>query len=241
MGGLISKTNQQLNQEFFNNIVQTNQQYCVAETTSDIGTSVVIVSDGTIGGDFTGIEYATNTDASCLMVSSMEANVSTILQASAEQTDTSETDIFSLFGNYLFNMDKETVYQSVTNDIYQINEAVCQSSTTTSTAGQYVYVTNEQIGGDFLGVSLSSDTSSNCTMNNMMKLTTYNQGAAEAEQDILDEGMFATFFNSLVSIIVAVVVVVIVVALVSVALAFAKKPKSSGAQAGQPGTVTLAV
>ena len=240
--GIVASQNVSLTQEYYNDITQVSQQYCVANTDVVSGPSVVIVNGSTIDGDFTGVQTEVSTDSSCMMVSYMENNIDSILEATANQTDTDETDIFSAFSTTLFSRDKATVDQVLSTNIYQINQAVCQASTTLSTAGSYVYVTDTDVGGDFLGVSTSSDTSANCVMANMAKNVTKLQASATDTQSSLDEGMFATFFNSIASVIAVIVIVVIIVVVLVVGLKiFKKKPTPAPVPAPGTGVGTLTI
>ena len=86
-----------LQQTFMNNILQSNQENCIASTTNSANNNIVIVNGANIKGNFTGVSSTTSTDASCLMVSNMENSVSNILSATIKQTNISETDWFNGF------------------------------------------------------------------------------------------------------------------------------------------------
>ncbi len=239
--GIVSSVNENITQEYYNNITQVSQQYCQASTTEVQGTSVVIVDGSSIDGDFTGVENAVTTDTSCMMVSYMENNITDILEATLDQSETDETDIFSAFSTTLFSRDKATVEEVITNNIFQINQAVCQASTVESTEGQYVYVTDTDVGGDFIGVSSESDTSANCTMSNVARNVTRNQAKGTSTQDVLDEGMFATFFNSIAAIIGVVIIIAIIAAVAILSIKLLKKPSAEQQQASTPTTGSITI
>lgn len=198
-----------IQENFINNILQQSQQNCIATVVNEANNNVVIVNGTNIGGDFTGVSTTTSTDATCLMVSSMEDSVSSILSAIVQQTNKSQTDWFNGFqikdSNNTFD-----VIQSVVNNILQINETTCAASTITSASNNYVYVTNANIGGSFIGVTDKADASASCTMTNTMKNTTYNQAQASATQTNIDLGMFSGFLGIIAAIIGVVIVGVII-------------------------------
>lgn len=198
-----------IQENFINNILQQSQQNCIATVVNEANNNVVIVNGTNIGGDFTGVSTTTSTDATCLMVSSMEDSVSSILSAIVQQTNKSQTDWFNGFqikdSNNTFD-----VVQSVVNNILQINETTCAASTITSASNNYVYVTNANVGGNFIGVTDKADASASCTMTNTMKNTTYNQAQASATQTNIDLGMFSGFLGIIAAIIGVVIVGVII-------------------------------
>lgn len=206
MGGNLSNiTNVQ--QGFYNNILQKDQQNCIAQTNQSSSGNVVIVSGATINGDV-GVQTTTNTDATCLMVSNMEDSIGNQLAAITQQTNTAATDLFGDFQyteeTNIFNVD-----QSVTNNIAQINEATCAASSITSANNNYIYVSDTTVNG-FVGVNSASNASANCSMTNMMKNTTYNQAQASATQGNTVVGMFAAFFAVLGGIIGLIIIITII-------------------------------
>lgn len=182
-----------IQQNFMNNVLQQNQQNCLVQTTDTANNNVVIVSGATIDGNFTGVTVTAHTDASCLMTSSMEDSIQNILSATLQQTNSSATD---WFGGFSFSGETNVfdIEQSVTNNISQINQTTCSTNTSTSANNNYLYVTNTEIKGSFIGVDPTSDTKMNCTVTNIMKNTTYNQAQASASQSNTDIGSFTLIF-----------------------------------------------
>ena len=197
-----------IQQNFMNNILQEQQQNCIATATNTANNNVIIVTGSKFNGDFTGVSATTSTDATCLMVSSMENNLSNILSATLQQTNSSETDLFNDFnfgaGTNAFNID-----QSITNNISQINEVTCAAASTSSANNNYAYISNSQFGGNFVGVSTVSNASANCSMNNTMKNTTYNQAQASGDQSNSTEGMFVAILAAIGAIVALVIIGVI--------------------------------
>lgn len=188
-----------IGQNFMNNIVQVDQQNCIATSTSSASDNVVIINGANISGNFTGITVQNSTDASCLMVSNMDTSVSNILTSTLQQTNQSATDIFNGF-SFDSSENQFNIQQSVTNNISQINEATCAANTITTTDNNYIYLTDVTIGRDFFGVSNTASANANCTMNNTMKAVTYNQAQASASQSNTQLGMWAALLAAVVLI-----------------------------------------
>ena len=198
-----------IQQSFMNNITQDDQQNCTAVSSSTTNDNVVIVNGANIGGDFTGVSNTTTTDASCLMVSNMEDSVADILSATIAQTNKSETDWFNGF-QVTENVNEFNLGQTVVNNISQLNQATCSANTTVSNNSNYVYLANAEVGGDFVGVTSSSSASATCSMNNMMKNTTYNQAQANTSQSNTVEGMFVAMVAAFASVVGLIVIAVII-------------------------------
>lgn len=192
-------------QNFMNDILQSNQQNCVSTTVDTTDNNIVIVNGSTINGNFAGVTTTTNTDVTCLITSNMGNSISNILSSIASQANKAETDWFNDF-TFDIGVNAFNVNQSVTNNISQLNQATCGANNTTSTSNNYVYVANSTVNGNFVGVSSSANASANCTMQNVMKNTTYNQAQAQATQSNTVIGTFG-----ILAAIIAVVIVVLII------------------------------
>lgn len=188
-----------IQQAFMNNILQQNQQNCLVQSSTTANNNVTIVSGSTIDGNVTGVTLTSNTDASCLMTSSMEDSIQNILSSTLQQTNSTATD---WFGGFQFSASTNVfdIEQSVVNNISQINQTTCAANTVTSANNNYFYL-NAKVGGDFIGVNASSNTSMNCTVNNIMKNTTYNQAQASATQSNTTIGTFALMFAVIAGVV----------------------------------------
>lgn len=207
--GSVSTNIANIQQSFMNNITQQDQQNCIATSNPTSNNNIIITNGANIGGDFTGVSQTTTTDASCLIVSNIESSISNILSSTINQTNTSETDWFNGF-QFTGDTNSYNLSQSVTNNISQLNEATCAANSASSTNNNYVYVTNSNIGGDFVGVDNSSSAAANCSMTNLMKTTTYNQAQGSSNQSNTIKGMFVAMVGSFAAIVGLVVIAVII-------------------------------
>ena len=179
-----------IQQDFLTNVTQTGQQSCVAAASNVQSNNVIIVTGVKVGGDFAGLSSQLQTDATCTIVSSMDNQVTNILKSSLQQSNQTQSDWFNGFSwdtlNNTFN-----IRQSVTNNISQINQALCSANTVQSQSGNYLYLSNAEIGGNFVGFTSSSNAQASCSMTNYMKNTTYNQATANGSQTNAVTGIFA--------------------------------------------------
>ncbi len=219
MGLNFSSNTANIQQEFMNNIVQMANATCQSTTTAAANNNTIIIDGSKINGDVIGVSQRTQTDASCIMVSSMDNSVSNILSATAQQTNTAATDILSAFQvNSLTNT--FNLRQSIINNITQINNATCSASSMLSANNNYIYVGNSTINGKFIGVTQESNTIANCAMTNTMKNVTYNQAQAQVTQSNTVVGTFAI----LLGIFAAIVGIMIMSVIVLFAFKFFKSP-----------------
>lgn len=189
-----------IQQDFMNDILQNDQQNCIAQQTQQATGNIIVVSGGVIDGDFIGVRQVQNTDASCLMVSNMQNTVENVLSATLQQTNQAVTDWFNDF-SYTDETNIFDISQSITNNISQINEATCSASNIQAATNNYIYVPDTRVRGNFIGVSQDSNASANCSMTNMMKNATYNKAQASATQSNTTIGMFTAIAAVIAAII----------------------------------------
>jgi len=176
--------------------------------TQEANNNVVIISGLTLSQDIIGVQEISSTDATCLIVSNIENTTSSILSAILQQTNAAATDIFG-GGQAQIQTNIFDIEQSIVNNISQINEATCASSTTKSASNNYFYAQNSK-GRNFIGVQSIADASANCSMTNTMKNATYNQAQASATQSNTEVGMFVAIFAAIAAIVGLLVLGVII-------------------------------
>lgn len=190
-----------LKQTVTNNILQSTNQVCRTSSNVQITGNAIIVSGGTVKGNVGITANGTQASAACMMSSSMNSNVSTLLSSIAQQSNTTFTD---MLGDLSFNNTNEDVdiEQAVTNNITQIMNSTCQTNSNISVSDNYIYVGDANVGGSVgIDVSNSSATSS-CTMNNVSSAVAYNQAQASSDQSNTTIGMFALFGLAFVLILI---------------------------------------
>jgi len=174
-------------QNITNDITQINQSSCIATVQVQSGGNVVIIEDSRINGNVVGSVVKVSTDASCIMASAAEADIQNILNASAEQTKSTENGIFSIDFPAMFDSLGSTtnsieIEQNVTNNILQLNSSNCSSNIIISDSPNYIYVRGSTVGGNVIGSDVTADASASCTITNNTKVYVYNDLLAEGKQ-----------------------------------------------------------
>lgn len=196
-----------LQESFLNNIVQENQQSCASTVTPTNSNQVIIATNSKLNGATIGQINQTTTDASCLITSGMQTSIQNILEATTQQTSSSESDILSIFSTQE-NFAATSLKESVTNNIYQISQASCTSSTAPSNSSQYAYFSGDSLNNAFIGQSNTTNATSSCSMTNFMKINTYNQGQGSTGQDSKQVGTLGAIGGVIVAVIIVVVLLV---------------------------------
>jgi hypothetical protein len=197
--GSSQSNNATITQDFYNNVLQENQESCTLGTKELQDNNTIIISGGQIDGNFTGITNASTTDSTCLLVGQMQNSIDNILSASLQQTNKTKTDWFN---GFQFNRDSNTfnIKQSVTNNISQINQQTCSSNIVESSSGNYIYF-GDSLSGNFIGISNTSNSHANCSITNAMKNQTYNRAQASGNQNNAITGMFVAIMTAIIAMI----------------------------------------
>lgn len=215
MGGTSQVLHTKITETVTNDVVQKNQQNCIAQSVADTSGNTIIINGSTIDGNVSGTTTKTSTDATCLMTSTIEDTVENILQNVAQQN----SSISSGITDFMSKRDQDIDYDlsvTVQNSILQMSEQGCVSSSISSTTNNYIYVGDSKIGGDFLGFSNDSKANASCSMTNVMKNEAYNSLQTKVDQTAKASNMFAMLIGIAIIIFVLLGVVGVVVVIVFV-------------------------
>ena len=199
-----------------NNLTQTNQQYCKAESKQLASGNVITISGSTVNSDFIGVRLMGNsTDASCLIASSFDSTTDNIAKSIANQNTVTESGLFSIL-NFDTSVEVANVKDSVKNNISQVNEAVCSASNISEVSNNYIYVTDSNVKSSFIGVDISNTSANaNCTMTNYQKMDLYNDFYANTQQNTKFQTSFAAILGVIVIIIIIAIVAPILIGIIS--------------------------
>lgn len=210
MGGAFSKNLSDIQQNVITNLTQQNSTSCVNTVSATTNNNVLLIEGSTIGGDVIGARQTVSTDVSCVITANMDAQIRSILSATLNQTNKTNNDLFGGF-NWSKNTNIFNMRQSIANNIAQINSAVCSSNTLASAQNNFVYIRNANVRGNVVGVEQKVNAKSGCTINNVMKMVSYNQQQADSNQGNTAIGMFAGLFSGIISIITILIIGVVIV------------------------------
>lgn len=215
-------------QKTVNNILEESNQSCTAVDNVSINDNDAIITGNNIGGNVQLFTVGASTDASCSMVSTMQTSVTNILNSTLSQENKSSSDWMS---GVNVGLNASAVVQNLQNNIYQISNQSCTSNSITSANNNYIYAADNNISGNFVGVSLQSDSDANCAMTNYMKINLFNQSQATTNQSNTVTGSFG---------IIAIIVVVIIIVMIC-GVIYANRSKIASASASMnPATAALA-
>lgn len=235
------KTNvNNVNQEFMNNIIDMNSQSCVVESSNVISGNVVDVSGVNAQQNFIaiGIEPS-QIQSSCAITSYMNTNVQNILSSVADQDNKAQSGLFGsgIFGGGTDQSNDNNVNMKIINNIANINNAVCSTSQQNSAEDNYIYTTDVNTDKNFLGVVIGpSSITSNCNMNNYMKVSTYNKGQTTDSQKLSEKSFLGVLIGGIIMIVIVVVIMMVILAIIKMFSSLGSKKDNTPKPTPPPST-----
>ena len=201
-----SNTSQHIktNQEVLTSMIQESESSCNAEVIEKIDNTSIIVPPGGSVGDISISQVSSIDNINCIMSSSFDTNITSILDSLASQSISVPN--FTLDFN---NMNQSVnLNQLITNTVSQIQVSSCDFSARDEIDNTYIYV-----GGDAGDINISQDSAvsnSSCNMNNTASSTTYNEATAKAEQKAVITSLATMLFGLIVLCIILGGIIIIV-------------------------------
>lgn len=234
----------QLSTNYLSNISQESNSTCSSTSSNTISGNIVGGSGLTINGDFTGFTNSFTTDSTCILATTMASTVQNLSLSQMNQTNDNDGTILNGLKWLGVQDNKFTSSTAYTNNVNQVNQSTCSISNVNSVVGNYVYLSNSKVGGDFLGFSSDSDAKGSCGITNQMSSIVYNQAKQDGNQDNVQTGMFvaiAAIFAGIIGVVIFIVIVLFAVG----ALGYAgysvtgKKKQAAPGTAGATGAASL--
>ena len=216
----------QVQQDFTANMLNDNQQNCKSSSVQLAAGNIITVDGSNITGNFTGIEQGTQTDASCVMTSSMESTVSNLFTSMLNQKFDINSGITSAI-QARYDVTNETqVIQDAIINITNISNEVCDAQSMQSATNNFIYLSDTTVGGNAIGISQQSNPSATCSMQNISKIAAYNKSQQQTDQG-------TKFIGGLGPVIGAIILIVVVIGIIAIigGLYAAHKAKEAKAQA----------
>lgn len=188
-----------------NNMFTTATDVCTA-TCQQIQTGNVTVIDGLDNSSCENSGFTINSQTctpttECYMNNNLSSAVNTILEATGQQTASTQQSFFSFSFANITN--SASVEENITNTVSQIMTTTCTAD------NQQLQANNVTIAENLTGVcsfgvnSQSGNPSTACTMSNLSKLQVFNCGQAGLDQSGKVTSSFASIF---VAIAIALIV-----------------------------------
>lgn len=193
------------NQKILTSIIQNSEQQCKFSCNNNLSDFTVIVGPGGEIGDINVSQVCAIEGVECIMQSSFDGNLETILESMASQQASAMNGFAINFAN--INQDVD-LNQLITNSITQVQKSSCDFSAGNNIDNVYFYV-----GGTAGDINLSQNSSisnSTCNMDNLAKATSYSEATSETSQEskvTVMAGMF--FFLIILGIVIMGIIIVV--------------------------------
>ena len=203
MGGNQSNTVKEI-QTITNNIFEESQEVCIATCTAIQGGDVISLS-GVTAGNVT-LTNQCEASASCAMNQSLSSQITAIMKAMSQQTNTT-SDLFPFSMKWNAQNNSLTIMQAIRNNITQTMEAICQSSDTNIQENDVIVLTNDDLGN--ITLSNKGSANSTCTLNNVARQVAFNQQTAKGSQTNKMTSIFTTILIIIVLVIIFVALIIL--------------------------------
>jgi hypothetical protein len=213
-------------QSVTDNIFQSTQEICTADCTAIQSGNTIIIS-----GSDTGNVNLTNqcsASASCAMNQQLNNQVSSIMSALAEQENTTSS-LWPVSFKFDNKNNKVTIRQAITNNITQLMQSICQS-TSDNIQDNNVIVFTDSSGGN-ITLSNKGSANSTCTMNNVARQVAFNQQTSKTNQT----AEITSVFTTIIIIIVVLIIIGALVALLFIGPVGLRNLFGSGEEKGKEG------
>jgi hypothetical protein len=230
MGSVNSTNTYDLQNNILNQVVNENFSKCGTTCQSDVNNTVNIIK-GNVSGNFVGAAAQCSANSTCLVSNSIDSQVSSVLASKLQQQNNATVDLFGDFAS-VTTTNVNDITNSITNLATQIIATACNADSITSVNNTFNYLSSSsQVGGNYIGAVAQGDVTNYCTINNLSKLTVYNQIQTDATQTNKTTGMFAIIF---IAIIVVAVVIGIVILLIVISIGGFKAVSSMHGKSAKP-------
>lgn len=228
LGGLVlgsffgkNDTSTQINkmeQIFTNNITNVNNSKCEISNVNIATGTKIIFNNSNIGGDVYGVTQALEAQSTCLLASSMSTNITTALKAISAQNLKIDSGGF-LSPSTDANVNSDLIQECI-NNISNINNQMCAMNNVNDVSDTFIFVNDSKIGGNFVGVSQTSNPISSCSIKNTMKNVVFQQAHGQSDQKSKTSGILSM-------IVMVIIIVIILLIVIGITMAMIKSSKSS--------------
>ena len=213
-------------QQVVNNMYQESSQECNITCENIQSGNTIEIIDSEINGTVGFIQTCTLDSPSCIMKTTLDTNVSTILDAMLKQTSSAPSGLSLSFNNSNQRINLE---QYIENSITQIQSTSCDLLSKNEMVNNAIFVKNSTVNGDVIFEQTGGINNANCNMDNMAKAVVANEISSDITQEskIMSMGQW---------IIIAIILCALIGGVVMIARLFAqpsdKKDKSQNSGQG---------
>jgi hypothetical protein len=178
------------NQTVLNNMTAITEQSCVANCTSYESGDFVVIRNTTVSGDLNVGNQTCSADASCVMTAQQTAVNDLVSANSASTQQTNATDLFNDF-SITYNIGLSVSNTTSKNSMTQVQSSTCAANSNQSSSGNFIYVNDADVGGDFNAFNQSGSATANCMMSNTSNMQNYNKLTTDAGVTQTNIGMMS--------------------------------------------------
>lgn len=181
-----------------NSILQVSNESCQGICTANQSGNEIIISGSKVGNIT--FDQQCPATASCIMDSTLDSNVTDIMNAMADQEAVAQLGLLNMnFSNTSNNLD---IQENITNQITQIMNSTCQANANLTQKGEMIILKNATAGN--LSISNTGSASATCTMTNTARAVVFNQQTSKSSQKAKRESVLAMIVIAIVIGIIAI-------------------------------------
>lgn len=196
-----------LNTKFMNNTLQSSTGVCSINNVQNANNNYVYVNGSKVRGGI-GVKNTSQADGSCALASTMNNSITQMLAETISQQASSSSSLFGIHLNASSNT--ITSHETMINNLTQMNQQTCAINTFESTNNNFVYVNGSSEVG-FIGVSNSSKSQSNCSLQNTQKNVVYTQSKTGIGQKSTIKGAFGGLIGFIIAVVVLLIAFIVIV------------------------------
>ena len=194
-------------QTISNNVWQASSASCIGTCQATNVNTTVLLSGTQVSGDIN-VVATCPASASCAMQSTLETNITNIMSSMAEQNNVT-SQILPISFDFNGKNNSFSVNQAVQNNITQVLQSTCQATSNTLNLNTTVVGSNTTDVGGNINITASGSANANCTINNLARMSLFNQLTASTAQT--DRGT-----NTLATVMIVIVIVIVIGAIIAI-------------------------
>lgn len=191
-----------------NNLYENSSSVCISSCDASFTGNTVVISGVDVNGNIN-LTNQCEASASCVMQSQLDGQIQNIMSASANQSNITE-QLFPFYIGFQNKSNSITIQENITNNVTQVLQSICQATDNTLVSNNTIVATNSRVGGD-LNITNQGSSNADCTINNLTRISLFNQQTATTNQTAKDANILGVIFIAIVIILVIGAIIMVVI------------------------------
>ena len=191
-----------------NNLYQNSSAVCIGSCNAIAANQTITLNNTNLRGNID-ITNTCQASASCVMQSQLDSQVENIMGSISKQQNIT-TQLLPIAFDFNNKNSSSVIKQNITNNITQTLQSVCQATDNTITTNLTIVGSNSTIGGN-ISIVNGGDANANCTINNLARMTLYNQSVSSDSSTVKQANVFAVMMIAVVIIMVIGVIIMVII------------------------------